>query len=77
MTTKAPREFTDKFKQEAVSLLEGSGRPPLPGPTRRGPIGRNSCPLKWRMIRPPLLHDGLIFTVGMCKHVRAMAAQFA
>ena len=57
MTTKAPREFTDELKQEAVSLLEDSGRPPLAGPTRRGPIGRNSCPLKWGMIRPPLLHS--------------------
>jgi transposase-like protein len=27
MTTKTRREFTDEFKQEAVSLLEDSGRP--------------------------------------------------
>jgi transposase len=27
MTTKTRRAFTDEFKREAVSLLEGSGRP--------------------------------------------------
>ncbi len=27
MTTQARREFTEEFKREAVSLLEGSGRP--------------------------------------------------
>jgi transposase len=27
MTTKTRRTFTDEFKREAVSLLEGSGRP--------------------------------------------------